>query len=135
MTSVIMPIGVFRARGAPRGRFLKVLAAVLRYLWACRRDGHLERERRTRRASELRLALQCGGVTFIKLGQALSTRPDLFPAELRTELARLQDDVRPAPWPHIRQVLSEELNGSPESAFTAIDEEPIAAASVAQVYR
>ncbi|MET8093617.1 AarF/UbiB family protein [Micromonospora sp. NPDC005220] len=121
--------------GVPRRRLGRVAMALLRYVWATRRNEHLDREFRTRRAAELRQAMESGGVTFIKLGQTLSTRVDLFPPELRQQLARLQDDVRPVPWPQMYQVLRDELGGSPESVFAGIDQEPMAAASVAQVYR
>ena len=74
------------------------------------------------------------GPTFIKLGQLLSSRSDILPVELVSELSRLQDDVRPLPWSEIAQALSAELGGSPEDVLAEIRHEPSASASMAQVH-
>ena len=66
-------------------------------------------EGRARLARSVRLAMEDGGVTFVKLGQVLSTRRDLLPAELISELSRLQDDAAEVPWPRIEQLLRSEL--------------------------
>ncbi|MBN1487333.1 MAG: AarF/ABC1/UbiB kinase family protein [Anaerolineae bacterium] len=81
-----------------------------------------------------RVALEELGPTFVKLGQMLSTRPDLLPPEYLNELAKLQDTVPPVPWEDIRQVIEKELHNPPETIFRSIEMEPIAAASLGQVH-
>ncbi|BCV20154.1 ABC1 kinase family protein [Moorella sp. Hama-1] len=83
----------------------------------------------------LRLALEELGSTFIKLGQLLSTRPDLLPADIVAELARLQDRVPPFPFPQVRQAVEEELGQPLEELFTTFTPEPLAVASIGQVHR
>lgn len=87
-----------------------------------------------RLARSLRLALDDGGVTFVKLGQVLSTRRDLLPPEFTEELRRLQDQVAAEPWERIEPVLRAELGGPVEEVFAAFDRTPLAAASIAQAY-
>lgn len=85
-------------------------------------------------AVRVRLALEELGPTFIKLGQLLSTRPDLIPRTYLAELAKLQDSVPPIPFSDITTHLQQELGGRHESLIASIDPEAIAAASIAQVH-
>ncbi len=85
-------------------------------------------------AEHVRLALEELGPTFVKLGQLLSTRPDLLPPAYITELARLQDALSPVPTPVIRQLLEAELGGSLEDAFGSFDPVPLASASIGQAH-
>jgi len=83
----------------------------------------------------LRLALEeCGGM-FVKLGQVLSTRTDLISPQAAAELSMLQDHVRAAPRAAIAEVLEEELDAPVGEVFRGFDWQPVAAASIGQVYR
>jgi ubiquinone biosynthesis protein len=105
-----------------------------RFLRGGARPGPSSAAGRRALARSLRAALDEGGVTFVKLGQVLSTRRELLPAEFADELAALQDQAAPVPWADIAGVLAAELGRPAGEAFAAIDPEPIAAASVAQVH-
>ena len=90
---------------------------------------------RLSRPERLRLVFEELGPTFIKLGQLLSTRPDLIPAEYLDELARLQDEVPPFSLAEVHAIFREELGRSPDEVFHYFDAEPLAAASIGQVHR
>ena len=83
----------------------------------------------------LRLVLEELGPSFIKLGQLMSTRADLFPAEYIEEFEKLQDQVPPVAYPDIQGVVERELKQPVETLFAGFDQESLAAASVAQVHR
>jgi predicted unusual protein kinase regulating ubiquinone biosynthesis (AarF/ABC1/UbiB family) len=82
-------------------------------------------------AQEFRQGLEELGTTYVKLGQLLSSRPDLLPDVYIEELTKLVDDAPPVPFAEIRRTIDEELGAD---AFARIDEEPIASASIAQVH-
>ncbi len=75
------------------------------------------------------------GPCFIKVGQALSTRPDLVRRDWLEELTRLQDDLPPFPHARALALIEEELGASAASLFAEFPEHPVAAASLGQVYR
>ena len=85
-------------------------------------------------ARSLRAALDEGGVTFVKLGQQLSTRRDVLPAEFVEELTALQDKAAPVPWDAVAAALAADLGRPVDEAFATVEREPLAAASVAQVH-
>ena len=87
------------------------------------------------RAARLRAALEELGPTFAKLGQILSTRPDLIPPEVVAELASLQDRVQPLTEAEVVQMMEEELRVPWEDVFEHIEPEPLAAGTIGQVHR
>lgn len=86
-------------------------------------------------AERIRRTLEELGPTFVKLGQVLATRVDLFPPDWITEFGKLQDAAPAEPWTRIRAQLAEDLGAEPETVFAALDPAPVAAASLAQVHR
>lgn len=86
------------------------------------------------RPQRLRAALEELGPTFIKLGQLLSTRPDILSGDYIAELEQLQDHVAPEPFAQIRAEAQRELGGRLEDLFASFDPQPLAAGSIAQVH-
>ncbi|TRM13151.1 ABC transporter [Lentibacillus cibarius] len=82
----------------------------------------------------LRYTLQDLGPTFIKLGQVASTRHDVLPREIITELEKLQDHVTVLPFDHVRQTIESELDDELEHLFVHVEPEPLATASIGQVH-
>lgn len=86
------------------------------------------------RGERVRLALEALGPIFVKFGQALSTRPDLLPEDIVTELARLQDRVPPFSGEMVRKILEEAYGKSLLMVFPEFNLTPLASASIAQVH-
>lgn len=84
--------------------------------------------------AQLRLALTDLGTTFVKLGQILSTRPDLVGPEITTELAKLQSSAPADPPEVVRQTIENELGAAPEELFLEFDDRAAASASIGQVH-
>lgn len=85
-------------------------------------------------AERLRLCIESLGPIFIKFGQMLATRRDLFGDDIADELEKLLDRVPPFPWHHARDIIEDQLGMPLEQAFKVFDENEIASASIAQVY-
>ena len=83
----------------------------------------------------IRMAMEELGPTFIKLGQILSTRPDLIPVEYVREFQKLQDQVPGFSFETVQEILTNELGRDPSEIFSHIEKDPLAAASISQVHR
>jgi ubiquinone biosynthesis protein len=139
-----LPGPLYLVRGL-RGRFgrarryshisrILVLHGLSPYMRGRRRSELRTSDGRARLARSLRLALEEGGVTFVKLGQVIATRRDLLPVEFVAELAGLQDNVAAVPWSEIDEVIRAELGAGVDELFADFEPNPLAAASIAQVY-
>ena len=85
-------------------------------------------------ARRIRLVLEELGPSFVKLGQLMSTRADIFPPEYIAELKKLQDMVPPVPFEEVKAVIEREIAAASPEIFAEFDEKSIAAASVGQVH-
>lgn len=124
-------------------RYREVLRVLVRYGFGFvvgvrprlrRRSPEQEAAEARDRPQRLRMAFTELGTTFIKLGQILSTRPDLLPPAYIVELQKLQDAVPPLPTPVIVATIEAELGQPIAALFAAFDPVPLAAASIAQVH-
>ncbi len=110
-----------------------VLSLIFALWWDKRRGIVVENHRPI--AIQLRELLTKLGPAYIKIGQALSTRPDLVPPIYLEELTKLQDQLPAFPNEIAYQFIKEELGGLPEDIYSEISPQPIAAASLGQVYK
>jgi len=94
-----------------------------------------DRVEKLTRSERARIAFEELGSTYIKLGQALSTRPDLIPADFIQELSKLQDHVPPYPFTEVKKIIEKEFDQPLEGLFDFFEETPIASASIGQVHR
>ncbi|MGB3651665.1 MAG: AarF/ABC1/UbiB kinase family protein, partial [Rivularia sp. (in: cyanobacteria)] len=119
------------------GRIFTVLAPAIGFALGVWWDRKLGKKVKTdrRRAVQLREMLTRLGPAYIKIGQALSTRPDLVPPVYLEEFTQLQDKLPPFPNELAYQFIEEELGARPEEIYTDLTPDPIAAASLGQVYR
>lgn len=118
-------------------RFLSVAWYLISYglkLWWDQRTDQIEQNQK-QRAIELRELITRLGPAYIKVGQALSTRPDLVPAVYLEELTQLQDQLPPFPNAVAYQFIQEELGAPPSEIYAELSANPIAAASLGQVYK
>jgi predicted unusual protein kinase regulating ubiquinone biosynthesis (AarF/ABC1/UbiB family) len=124
-------------------RFVVVVYQFLPLLWAYARDRkrfilfgssrQATAETRRKRAQALLNSLLTLGPTFIKLGQLLSTRPDILPPEYVEQFESLQDDVPPAEWAAAKEIFEHDI-GTIEETFDEFDTDAISGASLGQVY-
>lgn len=118
-------------------RWFKILWPLMTFMigrWWERRRGQTEAQQR-RRAIRLRQILTHLGPAYIKIGQALSTRPDLVPPVYLEELVKLQDQLPPFSNQLAYQFIEEELGQPPAAIYAELSPDPIAAASLGQVYK
>ncbi|MEH2286065.1 ABC1 kinase family protein [Nostoc sp.] len=118
-------------------RIFAVLGPTLSFvfgLWSDSKRGIVVKNDR-RRATQLRVLLTKLGPAYIKIGQALSTRPDLVPPVYLEELTKLQDQLPPFANEIAYQFIKEELGAPPEEVYAELSAQPIAAASLGQVYK
>jgi ubiquinone biosynthesis protein len=148
----IRKIGVIGRTYRHLNRYRQILAVLLKYgfgdlLEMLKIDQYIEvglqmisrkgttREERLTRPRRLRMAFEELGPTYVKLGQILSTRPDLVPMEYIEELSNLQDKIPAFPFEQVLKVISAEFGIPPEDLFENLEEEPFASASIGQVHR
>ena len=87
------------------------------------------------RAVRMRLIIEELGTTFIKFGQIMSTRPDFIPEDVIHELKKLQDEVPPFPTEEAMKIVEREFEKPAREVFKSFSDQPIASASIAQVYK
>lgn len=118
-------------------RSLQILLAIVDFTvkWWLNRKIGLSKQKQLRQAVRLREILTRLGPAYIKIGQALSTRPDLLPSVYIDELAKLQDQLPSFSNELAYKFIQEELGKTPDQIYAELSPEPIAAASLGQVYQ
>lgn len=116
-------------------RFRQIVRVLSSYGFGHILHAKMKSEKMKNDPENLRLVFEELGPTFIKIGQILSTRPDVLPAEYIAELSKLQDKVPPFSSATVRRIIEEELHRPTGEIFLSLEEDPIACASVAQVHR
>ncbi|MEB3280840.1 MAG: AarF/ABC1/UbiB kinase family protein [Lyngbya sp.] len=119
------------------GRLLTIIwkfASLALGIWLDQKKGSAKKNE-GKRATQLRVTLTQLGPAFIKVGQALSTRPDLVPPTYLEELTKLQDQLPPFSNEIAYGFIEEELGGKPEQIYAELSPNPLAAASLGQVYK
>ena len=94
-----------------------------------------DRVEKLSRPQRLRMAFEELGPTYIKLGQILSTRPDLVPVDYVNELAKLQDEVPSFPFGDVKGIVEAEFGAPAEELFDELQAQPLASASIGQVHK
>ena len=119
------------------GRLLRILWSFAGFIFSLKWDDWQDQveENQGKRATQLRTLLTNLGPTFIKVGQALSTRPDLIRKDFLAELIKLQDQLPPFDNDLAYQIIETELDRSIGEIFLELSLRPVAAASLGQVYR
>jgi ubiquinone biosynthesis protein len=129
------PIRSIKRRLAPFGRFREILHHARKRGLTELRYASMTAMATPEFARRLRLTLEdCGGM-FVKFGQIASTRNDLLPEALTTELAQLQSAVRPIPLEEVHAVIEDELGATVAEEFATFADEPLASASIGQTHR
>jgi len=148
----IRKIGAIGRTYRDLSRFRQILAVLLKYgfgdlLELLKIDQYVEaglkiiskkqpiRVEKLTRPQGIRMALEELGPTYIKLGQILSSRPDLVPVDFLRELAKLQDKVPPFPYTSVKQIVEAELGFPLDEVFVHFDQQPLASASIGQVHK
>ncbi len=118
-------------------RFISIFIPIVNFALGLWIDKITKRSKQNlgKRATQIRRLLTKLGPAYIKIGQALSTRPDLVPPQFLEELAQLQDNIPAFSNEIAYQFIEEELGDRPEAIYAEISDLPIAAASLGQVYK
>lgn len=119
-------------------RLLNIVWPILAFflgIWWDKKTGQIHESQESKRAIQLRETITRLGPAFIKVGQALSTRPDLLSPIYLQEMTKLQDQLPPFSNEIAHHLIERELGSSPSELYAELSENPVAAASLGQVYK